>query len=304
MARIVPLDAAMVPALEREILPQLNPRMPAERWRRLFLPPWRHEGPLGHVLVEGERIVGMIGTLFGQRDIEGIPHRVCNLHSWYVAPEHRAMSLMLLKPLLSMRDVTLTDFSPSPRVLEISRRLGFQVLDDRVHVLPALPGRARGSVEVGMLVDDAHAATVLSPTDLALFRDHQGLDCEHLLARDGDAYCYVVHTGHRQRLLRYRRVQYLSHPALFARHHHAIRHHALRRGGHALVVGARRMEGHAVPWSLPARSHPSLYRGAAPATALDGLYSELPLLGLPLEFTALRALASLRHRLRGRTPAP
>jgi hypothetical protein len=297
----VPLDPSMMPELERGILPHLNPHMPVERWRRLFVPPWRHEGTLGQVLMDDGRIVGMIGTLFRDRDIDGAPHRVCNLHSWYVAPEHRAMSLMLLKPLLSMRDVTLTDFSPSPRVLEISRRLGFQVLDDRVHVMPALPGPLRTGARIRVLDDEAQAARALSPTDLALYRDHQGLDCEHLLATAGGEYCYVVHTGHRQRLLRYRRVQYLSHPALFARHHHAIRHHALRRGGHALVVGTRRLEGHAVPWSLQARSHPSLYRGDAPASALDGMYSELPVLGLPLEFTALRTLASVRQRWRGRT---
>lgn len=304
MARIVPLEAAMVPTLEREILPRLNPHMPAERWRRLFLPPWRHEGGLGQVLLDGERIVGLLGTLFGHREIGGTPHRVCNLHSWYVAPEHRAMSLMLLKPLLAMRDVTLTDFSPSPRVLEISRRLGFQILDDRMHVLPSLPLPRRTAAVVHTLDTEAQAARVLSPADLALYRDHQALDCEHLVAKAGDEYCYVVHTGHRQRLLRYRRVQYLSHPALFARHHHAIRQHALRRDGHALVVGVRRLEGHRVPWSVQARAHPSLYRGSAPVTALDGLYSELPVLGLPLDFTALRALASMRQRLRGRTHAP
>lgn len=107
-------------------------RRPREEWRRmLFDPPWDSGGPeRGYALFDGARAVGFLGTLFSVRQVQGVPHRFCNLSSWVVDDAHRSSSLRLVFPILALKDVTVVNLTPSETAHAIFIGLGFRILED------------------------------------------------------------------------------------------------------------------------------------------------------------------------------
>lgn len=297
----MPTVETLTPALLDEVLPllrRLNPAMHAYRWRLAFDGRWHpDDGTSGCVLLEGGRPVGVMGMLFSERDIGGRRMPFCNLHSWYVEPEHRAHSLLLLRRALALRDCTLTDFSASPRVVEICRRLGFRGLDDAVVAVPAVPWPRPRAAAVEEL-DATRAAQVLDAQALRLFHDHLGIDCVQLWLHDGNGGCLL--TGSIQRLGRFTclNLHHIGDRALFARHHAAFRAWMRGRGLHAAIACSRLLAGTRLPFSMKLRSNVKLYRpaGDVPAEAVDALYTEMPLLKLPVEITAVGRLRAALAR--------
>ena len=116
-----------------QVVAAMNPDMTADEWRVAFSDHgWHDEDHLGYVLIEDGRPVGVLGALFSRRIIGGSGKKFCDLHGWYVKPEPRAKSLLLMRPALALKDHTLTDFTASPDVIAISKRLGFATLDSHV----------------------------------------------------------------------------------------------------------------------------------------------------------------------------
>lgn len=294
MPSLEKITAAHFPEIYAHLLRDWEPRLPEETWRRVFPPPWTtHQEYLGYVLLQNGQPVGMIGTLFGSREIDGVTRRFCNLHSWIVQPEYRGLSLLLLKPVLALTDHTLTDFTPTPRVAEISKRLGMQTLDDAAFILPPLPtagGRTRANIEE--LTEDAQLAEV--PDAVAkVYRDHSATPCRHMLVRSGDELCYLAFSIVERHRLPYCLLHEVSNPQLFRREHAAIRRQLLRLTRAAYVVSdSRLLAGHRPPWSLRVRATEKLFRSPdLQPHQISSLYSEMVL----LEHTTL---PGLRDRLR------
>lgn len=302
MPTVVTMTAAMFPEVCETLLRELDPRMPEERWRLLFVDRgWHGEDHCGYVLRDGTRPVGVLGTLLSERLVEGRLARFCNLHAWYVKPEFRAASLSLMRPVLALGDRTLTDFSASLDVAALSKRLGFRTLDDKLLVLPRLPWPGDRRARITELGDDAGAAERgLNAPDLRIFRDHQGIGCSHLLLESGTGYCYVVSSSIDAGWLPHRQVHYISDRRIFAEHHLAIRAHLLRNRTCYATVGSRLLSGVAIPWSVRVASNELLYRPTASSPApesIDTLYSELPLLRLRMPFEITRRFRGRLRRL-------
>lgn len=51
--------------------------------------------------------------------------RLCNLSSWYVRPDHRRMSLMMMRKILRAENVTFLDCSPAPPIVPLIEKFGF-----------------------------------------------------------------------------------------------------------------------------------------------------------------------------------
>lgn len=309
MPSVIPMTPDMFGDIHPDLLAELDPNMSEARWRACFDGRWSDE-PAGYLLMDKGQAVGLLGTLFSERDHDGASARVCNLHSWYVRPEHRATSLLLLRPVLARRDCTVTDLSASPRVVEISRRLGFQPLDDAMWVLPPVPLRGRGRGACVERLDTALAARLLTPGQRRLFDDHQNIGCEHWwLGRGKDAppqdACYMVVSRQPHRWLPHVSVHYLSNPDVFARYHGALTTLLAQGGERCITACARWLDGTGISGAWRMRTNQKLFRpaGLQPAQ-VDALYSELSLLKLPVEFAALtRAGNWLRRAGRVRASA-
>lgn len=275
LAKITP---GLFPDLYQEMLRDWNPAIGEASWRRAFINPATSGDDGGYVLTDGGRIVGMLGTIFSQRQINGHERTFCNLHSWRVKPEYRGKGLLLLRPIQALSDVTCTDLTPSDEIIPIMTRLGFSRLDRSATVLPPSPWRSKSAaVAIEDLTEPAERYQgELSPADLRIYEDHRSLDCRHLLVRAAGQSCYLVASCIAQGWLSHWYVHYISDVPRFAAHHLAIRAHLTRGCTQSFVVVDSRLLGETrVPFACRIRSTEKLYRSRDVAPRdIDGLYSE------------------------------
>lgn len=283
MRSIEKLTAAMFPDVYDRLLRPFAPYMPRATLERAFVPRgWHDEDHFGYVLLVDGQPAGLLGALFSRRQINGQEVRFCNLHNWYVQPEHRASSLLLMRPILALRDCVITDLSASGEVVAISERLGFTRLDRTIRLLPPLPWQGSSATLVDLTAEPDRAPELLTAAEQTIFRDHQNIDCQHLVVLSDQGSCYLVASRNPSRWLPHTLVHYLSNPAVFARQHAFIRAQLLRSGGRYVAVNRPHLAGETIPCSFSADSNQRLVRGSAAAPeAIDSLYSELTLFKLP-----------------------
>jgi hypothetical protein len=269
LAPIARQDVARVAAFLHE---QLDADVPADTWARAIDLPW--SDGLGHMLTDGDDVVGAQLAWRSTRAIDGRRERFCNLGSWCVLPEYRAHSLRLLRAALADRDCHYTDLTPRPEVVAINERLGFRHLDTTAVLMPNLPWPARGSVSD----DPAVLERTLTGSSLQLWRDHRDAEpARHLVLRRGEAWCYVMVRIERRRGLRFASLLHVSDPGLFAALARALARHLLLRHGAVGTFAELRIAGRR-PWPAVAlrRSQPKMFRSSRLEDAdADDLYSEL-----------------------------
>lgn len=249
----------------------------------LLDPPWADaDAPRGWVLVDGGRAVGFLGAVVVDRPIDGKEYRFCNLTTWYVDPDHRGSSLAMFRPLLRMRDLVITDFSPSIDAQRISERLGFETIDAASRLFE--PGTGR-SASLDVRPGDLGRLGLLGPAERRIVRDHQWIPtCRWYVATADDEVCLVVATRSTSHRRPYVRIDHVSNSALFVEHADAIVT-AIRRGEQIDTVFA----GDRFGWSQGARCGRLLpdrtvslvlhAHGLAPEQ-IDTLYSEVMLLDI------------------------
>jgi hypothetical protein len=269
--------------LHDALLRELNPDLNEAAWKQMFLQPWpRDEEHVGYALTDGGQFVGILGTLFSKRTLAGKAAAFCNLHSWYVKEAYRAQSLLLMRPVLALKDHTLTDFTATSRANRISKRLGFLSLCRTARILPPLSGRrSNDDLTLEQVTGTREQQALLEAAgDWQSFVDHRHLDCGHLLIRSPNAYCYLVYSRVTRHRLPYCLVHSLSNPQLFAEHHRPIRAHLLSATrGRYVAFNSSFLEGINIPLSFTVRSNEQLYRPAQVAVGqMDQLYSEMLLL--------------------------
>ncbi len=258
-------------------------------WRQLFIDhSGCQDGRFGYVLVDDGTIVGTIALTFSERTFRGRTHRLCNMSNWIVKNEYRGRSLMLLAKVVALEGVTLTALSPTPEVLRMCKKLGFQTLGQSQRiVLPILDPR-RLLERCELVTDLAEVEAGLEGEARKICRDHRLPHHRHLLVRSAIGDCYVMlnrslkHAGRGVRLP-VARVHHVSAPEVFRRHLDRV---ALAAAVGfrcvAMVVDERVLRGHA-PWhsfARPGGAYLGAFRskdGVQPED-IDGLYSECVLL--------------------------
>ena len=281
MVKVRPFETSMLPEIYRALLRSHAPQASEHDWHRVFDRGTAADSePPGYVLFDRDEVVGILGTLFSERTIDGVPRRFCNLHTWVVDETHRGHALLLMRPVLRLRDHTVTDFTPTRTVYEISKKLGFADLDDRMRVLlPAGPSRV--SSEGLEITSDATRIEQIDPSTATISRDHAG--CGQLLIADAAGRCHVVYTTVRKPLLHYCYLHYLSDPAVFRRHDPAARRALLAASDTSFVVVDARLVaglGLGAGFDFPLKTR-KLYRSRhLRPEQIDNLYSEQILMNL------------------------
>lgn len=303
----------MFPEIHALISEGLDATISQDRRRKAFFTNgWSTDDHFGYGLADAGKLVGVLGMIFCERPLGGETVRFCNLHSWYVRPEYRAKSLLMLKPIMDLKEHIVTDFSPSKDAATISKRLGFVTIDQSASVMPPLLSAGKSNVDlVDMLGPPEQFAANISEPDLLIYRDHRDLDVGHLLVQDGEQTGIVSYSRIDSHWFPYCLVHYFSDAMLFARQHAAIRSHLMRRTrGRYVVVDSRLLGDVRVPGSFQVRANEKLCRSTRPLPCvIDSLYSEvvaLKLSTLPTFHQRLRAVArkylpdSVRRRITGR----
>lgn len=186
-----------------------------ESWKKIFDPPWQtSEDFCGYLLLKDADVKGFLGLIFSQRTLNNKVEKFCNMTSWIVNEDCRSQSLGLLFEALKLKEHSLTNFTASPTVATILKKLGFTEFEVHQRVLlphPRLPFARRGRYDFEL----QSVRNKLSGVDLKIFDDHQGLNCQHLLLQSASGNCYVVLKTTRRKNLSWAKVQYLSNAKVF-----------------------------------------------------------------------------------------
>ncbi|MBV8614356.1 MAG: hypothetical protein JOY66_11385 [Acetobacteraceae bacterium] len=265
--------------------------IPPAAWRRLFDYQWFGEKPdLGFVLVNGEHIVGFLGTVYARRQTEKGTSVVCNLTSWYIRPEYRGWGTALLAAALRDDSVTYTALTPGPVSRKVLKALRFAPLTKRrIFMPPLLHAETLRGPRPAVSFDPRIVRGALDEPQRRIFDDHAPYDCLQLLLTAGSERAYVVVTRRAMSLRRlvprlpasvtlpYSEILHCSAPAVLGRWLEHAKLPILRRQRTLALVADERL------FPVPPRGIPktdyALYRSPLlEAGDLDKLYSELVLL--------------------------
>lgn len=74
----------------------MNRKLSPDRWRRLMTYSWLPDKPdLGRVAVVDGQVVGYVGMVYADRQLDGARHRVVNICAWYLDRAFRGLGLGL-----------------------------------------------------------------------------------------------------------------------------------------------------------------------------------------------------------------
>ncbi|GAA4710829.1 hypothetical protein [Nocardioides conyzicola] len=273
---VAPITASDLERVGRFLHEHLDPRVPAETWTRTVRPAWC--SPVddhGHLLLEGDRVVGVYLAIHSERVLGGERRHVCNLAAWCVLDTHRAHGVRLLRAQLARPGVVFTDLSPSGTVPALNRRLGFTDLDTTTLLVPCLPLPTPG---VRVVTSPARIDALLEGRDREIYRDHRdAAAARHVVLLVGGRPCYVMFRKVRRKgLPGFATLLHVSDPELLRRGGGALSRHLLR---HRVVVllAELRVAGYAPRLSRRLSDpRPKMFRGAGVAPGdVDDLYSEL-----------------------------
>ena len=205
----------------------------SRNWDPVFQYPWKlADYPYGYAILDGDKIAGFLGTMFSRRSVAGKDVIFCNMTSWIMGAEYRAMRLgsKLLNPILESETLLITNLTPVAAYRKSYEKMGFQVLEREQISIPVIPwltsatnGGSNGREQL-LTFDDDEIQAGLNESDRKIFLDHKGLPCVHFLIRQRDSarYCYGIATTSLVNKLRFMgakllNVCYLSDTDLFVR---------------------------------------------------------------------------------------
>lgn len=166
------------------------------------------------LVVDGET-AGYLGASYSLRPVNGLPERFCAIAPWFVKEEYRSQSLRMLLKLLSDKDTTYVNYTPSRDMFKLFTGLGFVKLDEAKLLMPPLlnlpglrPWKSR------LVTDPAEVRAVLPPGDAKIFDDHINTMCRQLAIVQGDRVCHVMAGRRILRRLRFSEILHISDPEL------------------------------------------------------------------------------------------
>ncbi len=224
MVSVAKIEKAMFPQVYDSFLKEDDPYSNEQDWRNLFncLNGGADE-QIGYALFDGSEIVGILGMRFSKRTISGKIHKFCNLHSWFVKEKYRGKGLFLMRPVLKLRDHTVVDFTPTQKVDEILKRLGFQYLNSTLTILLPFLLKSTDASNFTITGDGQTIRDKLSRIDSKIFDDHRMFKCQYLLLSNENEYCYIVYSTVIRHWLPYCYIHYISNKKMFATRNKAIR---------------------------------------------------------------------------------
>jgi len=259
----------------------MDPSLSAQRFLRLFTYAWMAEKPdRGFVLTDGDRIVGFLGTVYADREVQARRVRFCNLSSWYVLPEYRNHSLRLFTAAHSQQNVTFTNLTSRPTVEKVSLALCYEIVN--VHKLFTVPfAQAWGLLRrprAKVLLDRRRIAEKLAGPLLKIFEDHAPTDCGHLIVESSGRSCYVIWNRRVKHSVPFSEILYVSDPGVLKCHFELVKLRILWQDRTLLLAMDQCLLGKRF-WLMYPYRRVTLFRSSEIGKeAIDSLYSELVLL--------------------------
>jgi hypothetical protein len=267
------------------LIRKMNPNIEKETWKRIFFPKWAEkEDYCGYLLADNGKVVGFLGYIFCTREINGRTEKFCSLTTWDVDEKYRTQSLSLLYPFLSLEGYTLVNYTPSARVTDIFKKLGFKSLDNKYAILYPNPFAAvLNRKKATVIFDGCGFESLLGEKEKRIYSDHKPYDCIHLLIRSDIGNCYLVLSKFKKKRVPFLTIRYISNMDIFESRSSGVLIELLFRQKAAYIqVDERLLKGRKINNSISGRADiEKLYKSDSIERGdIDNLYSELILLGL------------------------
>jgi hypothetical protein len=297
MTTLEKITPDMFPQIYQNFFIEDDPESSQKDWERLFNYNYiKEEDHTGYVLVDNSVIVGVMGMIFSKRIIQGKEQKFCNLHNWHVKENYRGRSLLMMKPLLGLKDYTVTDFTPTDRVSAISEKLGFEELDSTLRIFLPVPQYKRfdgqGSTQLPIqkkyqIISNLETIEgVLNGRELRIFHDHRDYESGHMLIRCRESqseFCYILYSRVNRYIKPYCHIHYISNPDIFEKANRLIRYHLERLNDCSFsVIENRLVSNNSFSFSLkfPIRNRQNYRSSHLRPEHIDTLYSEVTFLKL------------------------
>lgn len=240
----------------------------------------------GYVLERDGAIVGVLLALYRTVTDEAGTHLRCNLSSWYVLPEFRALGTLLDGFAMRDRRVTYTNVSPAPQTWRMHEARGFKpVCSGQMLVMPLFAGFGRGR---RVRAATPESLRLLPEPEARLVADHIAYGCIGLVCSEGDR-AWAVLFQRRAIKLRPGETRWPRLPCLQL----VYRSTALDLPAFLGAIGRHLILRHAMPWfvldavgKLPGLAGhffdgraPKYARGPNPPATGDLTYTEVVLFG-------------------------
>lgn len=284
---LVKIRSALFPRLYEAFLHDDDPLSDESDWRNVFDYQWeKDEDHTGYALLKDGQVIGMMAMAFSNRLMDGERHKFCNLHTWWVHPDHRGHSTAMLRPILGLKDYTITHFTPCARVRALLKRLEFVDLDLQMKLFLPLWSFSKSRLRSHAQIAFAFDLSLLDAEERRLFVDHRPYRVGNLLLREDGEHCAILYTCVERYRVRYCHIHFIGAKAIFARHEEAVRSALMQRHGVRLVVVDTRLVRNlsfrrSMDFWAPAHA---VYRpsgGVSPAQ-VDNLYSDVVMLRLAI----------------------
>ncbi|HUT49176.1 MAG TPA: GNAT family N-acetyltransferase [Alphaproteobacteria bacterium] len=166
---------------------KMNAKIAPDRWRRLMTYEWLAEKPdLGRVVEAGGRILGYVGMVYADRNIDGRSERIVNICAWYLDKSLRGTGLGMEMMAVATADPAMSYdiMTSSKNTLKILDAVGYRVLDDHRYVW-----RNAGPPDAALAIIDDPAAirARASAGEVRLLDDMAGLPATPVLIEAGGA---------------------------------------------------------------------------------------------------------------------
>ena len=219
-------------------------------WRSAYNRSWMPEKPNnGFMLIANETIVGVLCTLYSQRQTQKGIQNVCNSSTWFVLEAYRSHSLQLMAALLGQgqKGFFVTSLSASPKVYELHRRFKFRSYITKLFIIPNLPKLNYFSKRLEILVDPESISRCLDSHIKQISDDHMGLPTVQQIAfRTSNEALLVIFDIRSVRGIPVTNIFYLSNPDMFYQHQKEICSYFLV-GNHTLLTRIHRFNMSKVP---------------------------------------------------------
>ena len=253
-------------------------------WEKLFKNPWNDlEEHCGYLLIEADKIVGFLGTLFNSRKSQGQNYNFCNVTSWIVEKEYRNQSFLLLLPLLSLKKYNITIFSPSEATYLASKKLGFQDFETHKRLITPIPTIKGFFEDCSIENKNTSIEKSLDKNYLKIFLDHQSSNCAHLLITTKFGTLYMIATRVKKKNVPVAQIHFISDLNIFSKSINIIKLKIFfKLKVFLLLIDERFVKGMDIPCSIPLKlPFPRVLKsGSLNGENIDSLYSELIILNL------------------------
>jgi predicted N-acetyltransferase YhbS len=281
-----PGDVAAICALLHE---QMNAKIAPARWRRLMTYDWLAEKPdLGRVVEENGRILGYVGMVYADRDVDGRAERIVNICAWYLDKSLRGTGLgrQMMAEATADSALSYDIMTSSKNTFAILEAVGYRVLDDHRYVW-----RKTGAVDAALTVIDEPDAirARVSTGERKLLDDMAGLPATPLLIEaDGASSLLFFSIKRKGADVTWFDLLHASDRALFAAQAQALADAVLPEGPAVLAADCRFVPDASVGAPPGAAREPLpvprfFKTGRLAPHEIDHLYTELQLLDLKLD---------------------